>query len=531
MRLACLWVPHFVAAAVLRQQPELRSQPVAVMEGVAPARTTVDATDAAWDAGVRPGMPEAEAAARCPGLVIRPGSPARDRAAQEALLAVALGTSPRVEDDAPGVVCVDLDGLGTLFGEEGAIGERLARHTRGIGLPARVGIASSRVAALSAAKLGRQVSVVAPGAEQSMLAPAPLALLELAPALHAMLARWGVRTLGDLAELPRTGLGARLGSAGLAAQAEARGIDPRPFRPYTPPPFFQETQGFEWEIVMLDGLMRVLEPLLARLAVRLDTVHVAADQLTLALGLADGGHHARVVDLAYPMTEVAPMRALLQLDLEAHPPGAPIVHVTLSARPVRVRAGQGGFWRVKEPAARELTIVLARLAALVGSGSLGSPALTDSYRPDAFGLDPFALAEGAMKRSVGDVPGGQIEGGAQDRLHPSGSGLNRAEGQGRASGSQDSRQSRPTRSITLRRLRPSVPADVDMCAERPVAVSAGLVAGRVIAGAGPWRTSGQWWREEAWARDEWDVALSDGTLCRLVRDRLTNAWLLDGVYD
>jgi protein ImuB len=525
VRLACLWVPYFPAAAVLRQEPECRRRPVAVMDGAAPARTTVAVTDEAQAVGVQPGMPEAEAVARCPGLIIRAISGERERAAQEALLAVALATSPRVEDGAPGVVYVDLEGLATLFGDEPAIGERLARHCRGIGLPACVGVAGSRAAALLAAKLGRQVTIIPDGQAASRLAPAPLALLELVPELHAVLVRWGVRTLGDLAELPRAGLAARLGSVGLAAQDQARGIDPRPFRPYTPPAFFQEAQGLEWEIGRLDGLMGVLEPLLARLAARLEAVHVAVDQLTLSLGLDGGGHHERLVDLACPMTEIAPMRALLQLDLEAHPPGAPVVHVALSARPVHVRAGQGGFWRVKEPWARELSVVLARLAGLVGSGRLGSPALTDSHRPDAFVLDPFTLASASAS-------GVQRErsGAGAGRPTRAGRGIGALVLDAAPAGSAVPAPGRP-RMISLRRLRPPRPADVAARGKRPVAVSARPVAGRVIACAGPWRTSGQWWREEAWARDEWDVALSDGTLCRLVRDRLANTWSLDGIYD
>src|SRR5207253_9284776 len=150
----------------------------------------------------------------------------------------------------------------------------------------------------------------------------------------------------------------------------------------------------EWELVSLEQLAAVVRPLLDRLAARLDVVHVAADQLTLGLGLADGSRHERVVDLAYPMAEVGPMLALLRLDLEGHPPRAAIVHVALAARPVRVRAGQGGFWHVPEPAGRELAVVLARLTALVGSANLGSPARVDSHRPDAFALAPFALAPG-----------------------------------------------------------------------------------------------------------------------------------------
>ena len=55
--------------------------------------------------------------------------------------------------------------------------------------------------------------------------------------------------------------------------------------------------------------------------------------------------------------------------------------------------------------------------------------------------------------------------------------------------------------------------------------------GDIVACAGPWRTSGEWWREEPWAYEEWDVALSDRTVCRLVRDEAARRWVVSGIYD
>jgi len=49
--------------------------------------------------------------------------------------------------------------------------------------------------------------------------------------------------------------------------------------------------------------------------------------------------------------------------------------------------------------------------------------------------------------------------------------------------------------------------------------------------AGPWRVSGDWWDVNVWARDEWDVALTDHTIWRLTHNRLTHTWTLDAVYD
>jgi protein ImuB len=57
----------------------------------------------------------------------------------------------------------------------------------------------------------------------------------------------------------------------------------------------------------------------------------------------------------------------------------------------------------------------------------------------------------------------------------------------------------------------------------------------VTQAAGPWRTSGHWWSSQRtaqpWDRDEWDVALADGSMCRIFHDRALDRWFLDGVYD
>ena len=52
--------------------------------------------------------------------------------------------------------------------------------------------------------------------------------------------------------------------------------------------------------------------------------------------------------------------------------------------------------------------------------------------------------------------------------------------------------------------------------------------------AGPWRSSGDWWEQDAWVRDEWDIAVQEQVgivLYRLIHDLLTSEWLLQGSYD
>jgi hypothetical protein len=65
----------------------------------------------------------------------------------------------------------------------------------------------------------------------------------------------------------------------------------------------------------------------------------------------------------------------------------------------------------------------------------------------------------------------------------------------------------------------------------------GFTGGSVVRCVGPWRSSGDWWSSEtcpafqAFDRDEWDVALSDGVLYRIFRDRTANSWFIDAVVD
>jgi protein ImuB len=439
-------------------------------------------------------------------------------AARHALLEACLSVSPRLEDAAPGLVHVDLAGLERVFGDPGlvhgdlaglegflgdaaALGRRLRLQAHAVGLEARVGIAGSRAAAGVAARVGSPVHVVPPGAERAVLGAVPLTALECPVALAATFARWGLVTLGDLAALPRADLGARLGRAGLAAHDLAAGVDRAPFRAWTPPPFWAEAQGLDWEIATVPAMVPVLERVLARLCARLAGAQLLIDVLEVRLALATGGHHTRSVALAAPLGEVAPIVSLLALDIEAHPPPAAVIGVALSARVVPRRAAPGGLWQPSPPAPRDLAAVLTRLTLLVGGANVGTPVVVDSHRPDDYTLVAFA-------GGLGD--GAAASGGDDDRsASRSGAG-----------------------SLALRRVRPPRRVEVETREVRPIRVrdTSGLDTA-VETSAGPWRLSGRWWDTDAWAHDEWDVELADHTLWRLAHDRRTDTWALTALYD
>jgi hypothetical protein len=90
--------------------------------------------------------------------------------------------------------------------------------------------------------------------------------------------------------------------------------------------------------------------------------------------------------------------------------------------------------------------------------------------------------------------------------------------------------------MVLRRFRPPMAIRVNVERGRPRRVAIdrrGMPGGHVEQSAGPWRSSGAWWKETArsWNRDEWDVVLSDGSVCRLFHERDTGRWFMEGIVD
>jgi protein ImuB len=401
-------------------------------------------------------------------------------------------------------VYLDVAGLGGLFGDEEQIGRRLVRGAAERSRPVRVGIASSRVSALSACRRGGDVTVIPPEREAAYLAPAPLTLLDLSPQMAARLDRWGLRTLGDLAALPSAQLFERLGSEGLGLQRLARGDDPRPLRPWEPPLIFEESSQLDGAVETLPPLVELMARLADQISDRLVRGGLSADQLEWICHLADCTCHEGRIVPAFPVTEGREMTALVKAALEARPARSPVEAVTLRARPVRVPAVQALLEDPLRPSPRLITATLARVAALVGAEQVGVPRLLDRHSPDAVTLDHDAWP-----------------GQPSSRPRPAAVSAARA-------------------MLALRRIRPPVPATVTLVAGRPVELRSRGLAARIVVSAGPWRVSGEWWTERPWFRDEWDVELGVAPiasgqqilicrLCRLAHDG--SAWWLDGIYD
>jgi protein ImuB len=409
------------------------------------------------------------------------------------LTALALEFSPVVERTAPDTVTLDAAGLYRLFGLPQDIAAAMARRAREVGIEARIALASNADAAIFAARGFAGVNVIPHGDEAKFLAPLPVGLLGPSPELSETLERWGIRRFHELAALPPLGIAERLGAEGLRLRELARGEAERKLLPLEEAARFEDAVELEYPVELLEPLAFVLARLINGLCTRLATRALAADELRLRLKLETGGAYERALRLPAPSLDGKAFLKLWQLELEAHAPGAPVVEAWMGVNPVKPRAAQGGLYVAAAPEPVKLELTLARIRAIVGEGRAGSPELLDTYRPEGWRM--VGGWKSAARGSRADGPGG--------------------------------RPVRPT--LALRVFRPPRAARVALAQGQPGFVAAEGIRGKVLEFAGPWRSSGDWWTAEAWSRDEWDIALSDGALYRIYCE--ARGWFVEGSYD
>src|SRR5262249_58341459 len=151
MPFAAIFVPNFSVEAVLRADPDLRAQALAILEGRPPQQRICALNEKARQMGIETSMTKLQAEA-CPELVLRNCSALQESAAHAALLDCAQSFSPRVEDTATDLIVLDIDGMEPLFGHPAKLARDLARRASDVGLEVNVGIASNPDAAVLGAR-------------------------------------------------------------------------------------------------------------------------------------------------------------------------------------------------------------------------------------------------------------------------------------------------------------------------------------------------------------------------------------------
>jgi len=503
-------------------------------------------------------LPRRKSRTKLGPAVLRQRSMEQENSAHSALLDIAHAFTPRVEDTTSDTLLLDLAGLERLHGAPAKMVRDLASRVSAVGLEANIAIAANPDTAMHAARGFRGGTVIPVGKEAQRLGGLPLPVLldtfeittlEKKPAADRereklrqqmldTLECWGVRDFRALALLPDHALASRLGEAGTRLQRLARGAARRTLALCEPPSRFEEAMELESPVETLEPLSFVLNRLLEQLCARLEARALAAQELHLRLQLerrvadeetttanelGSDSHNVRpaaferTLRLPVAMRDAKVFLKLLQLELAAHPPGAPVVKVSITAEPAPPRSAQHGLFLSLTPEAEKLEITLARIGSVVGERRAGIARLLDTHRRDSLRMERFVAAQqvvtSAMSDDVGQLP------------------------------------------LALRIVRPACQLLVRLSEGRPVNLRAvakqtdrAELQGKVVWSTGPWLSSGDWWAENAnpesagkdqaspWNREEWDVALTDGNgssvaLYRIYRDLASGQWFADASYD
>ena len=245
------------------------------------------------------------------------------------------------------------------------------------------------------------------------------------------------------------------------------------------------------------------------------------------------------LQLPVPAQDSKTLLKLLQLELQTHPPKASVKKVLLTIEAAPPRKMQRELFTPPGPEPQRMEITLARIKAITGETRVGSPVLRNTHRPDAFQMQRFSpSSEEALGARTSRPPLAAESAQEMNAWH-----------QGRAGRLRSQGHCPAVPHSALRRFRPPIPARVELKDAQLVFVTFLNQRRKVLAQAGPWRNSGDWWSETSWARDEWDVRLvespsrahktrpfetvpnPESVVYRIYLNLHTQQWFVEGMYD
>ncbi|MGY6499440.1 MAG: DNA polymerase Y family protein [Acidimicrobiales bacterium] len=518
VRTTVVWCPDWPVVAT-RPEPD---QPVAVVH----ANRVVAVSAAARADGVARGQRRRDAQSRCPDLIVADRDRSREAQAFEPVLAAIEDVTPLVEIVRPGLCSFPTRGPSRYHGGDAAVMDRLEQVVSAVlgpGATVQTGTADGAFAASLAARHPRRAHrLVEPGASAAFLAELPVALLD-APELTDVFERLGLRTLGQLARLPRADVVARFGPEGLVAHRLACGLDRHPPDARAIPAAVSVTTELDPPVDRVDRAAFAAKSLADDLYDRLDGVGLTCSVLLVVVETEHGERLERRWRHEGSLSPGAVAdRVRWQLDgwlsgsAAARPSGG-VSRLSLVPESVAPASGrQLGFWGGGSAEAERASRALARVRALLGPDAVMVPEWRGGRDPlsriaqvpvDAVDLDaprPAAQTDWVTEPWPGRLPA-------------------------------------PSPATVYAEPRRAELVDV---LDRPVTVSGRGVASaaphrlvvgggapvEVVAWAGPWPLDERWWDPATHRRQaRMQVVTLDGTARLLVLE--AGRWSVAGVYD
>jgi len=378
-------VPVTVARQPVPAIPVVHAVPLILAEAIGQRQVIAAACPAALALGLVPGMAITQARALVPDLDIRPADRAADRAVLDGLTlhAVRHWTPTAAPSGADGL-WLDLTGAAHLHGGEARFCARLVRFCRRFGYTARVAVAGTPGAAHALARYGREaVTLVPVGGEAQAISALPPAALRLTPDAIAAAQRFGFDRIADLLPLPRGPLARRLGLASVTRLDAALGRVAEPIVPVVPEETPVAKRRLLEPIGTAEAIEQVIADLLADMIALLQERGRGVRTLVLLLERIDGSEQRLAIGTARATRDAAHLARLFHLRIERIEPGDGIETMRLAATrtdPLGATAVAGDL--TGEAAVPDVATLVDQIAGRIGEAALFTAAPVESDVPE-----------------------------------------------------------------------------------------------------------------------------------------------------
>lgn len=465
---------------------------------IAQKQTVARCCDQALATGVLLGMSIAQARALFDQNQVRvePFDPAREKSVLLALGAWAHRFSPIVALDEPDGLLIDIGGCEGVFGGEERLIDVLLQGLQKLGFTARIGIAPTFLVAKAFARVSRRVVArVSDGELRDALAPlSPLALgVELK--VVDQLRRVEIRTIGQLASLPRSTIPSRFGMDVLQRLDRALGAAPETVTPLRSSEPTRVERVFQGPTTRLDAIELAAQGLVQELSTMLRARESGARKVVLTLDRSDLAPTQVELTLSRASRDARHWWRLLRPRLDRVHLGYGVERLEMAAHGVAIiRHVQRSHWLDSEQAQSDVLdeaggALIDTLKNRLGEQHVVCPVPRESHVPErawAAALSPPQKHSAAWDDI--DRPGVLFD--------------------------------------------PPVPAMVValMPDGPPASVAWEGRARRIVASVGPERIGAEWWLSERGTRDYFRVQDESGVWCWVYHSSASGKWFVHGVW-
>ncbi len=338
MRILSIFFPHFPLQVETRVNPGIMGQPVIMGGYPHERRPVIDASDEAMVCGVKLGMPLCQAHSLCPDALFLPLAAEKYKESFDAVLDLISGFSSKVESTVLGEVFIEIP---YASWEVELVKEMRQAIKEREGFVVAMACASCKFTAHVGSKIAKpgRTRTIPAGKESKFLKHLSVDFLPGSEKVIHRLELLGIRTMGQLASLPRESIGLQFGLEGEKLWDLANGIDVRKIIPGRKEVIFEDEVCFDPPADTLDRLIFGASHILDQLSVRLNARWQCCQRLTVQLGFDDSGTTEGVINFKFPTSSSEDMLRHLNHRFSYRMFNGPVTEIRLIASGICAETG------------------------------------------------------------------------------------------------------------------------------------------------------------------------------------------------